>query len=72
MVLVGSAESGSDEPGSRAPTRGRPCGGIGCLDSGPLRPPSSPVCAWSVETILMDLDGEGDESASYATRLWRW
>jgi hypothetical protein len=69
MEVLGSSESDAEDAGSSARTREGLGGGFGRVESGPLRPPSPPVCAWSIESIPVELDRAGEESACYATRL---
>jgi len=68
MELLGSAESDTEAAGSRAPTWENLRGGITRLELGLRWRPVSPVCAWSVETIPMDLDREGRERVRDAAR----
>jgi len=69
MVVLGSPKSDAEAAGSRARTREDLGGGVRRLKFGALWRPSSPVCAWSVESIPMGLDRAGVERARYATRL---
>jgi hypothetical protein len=65
-VLPNSRRADAEDSGSRARTQENLGGAFGRLEFGPLL---LTVNASSVETIPMDLDGEGDQRARYAARL---